>query len=198
LLNNLTPEQQLKIKGPVVDIDNRFNKVFPSFNPFNKEFVLGYCLIDVFSSHFSFYITSQSNKYLNVHIQALDNIALTSSLDSSMTLVVVNASIKNQVTTSISHVHVYNKQIIKMIHHTVNVTTTEAELFAIRCSINQAINLQSIRKIIVIMDSIHSTRKIFNYSLHPFQVHIVLISNKLRRFFDAYNSNTINFWKCSS
>ena len=97
-----------------------------------------------------------------------------------------------------NNIHVHNKQAIKTIHHAVNVTTTEAKLFTIRCSINQVTNLQGIRKIIVITDSIHSTREIFDYSLHPFQVYIASISNELRRFFDANNSNTIKFWEYSS
>ena len=41
LLANLTSKQQLKIKEPVVNIDNRFNEVFPLFDPFNREFVPG-------------------------------------------------------------------------------------------------------------------------------------------------------------
>ena len=198
-LNNLTPKQWLKIKKPVVNMDNRFNKVFPSFDMFNKEFTPDHHLINIFLNCFSFYTSSkQSDKSLNIHIQALDNIALTSSLDPSIALVVSDISIKNQVVTSISHIYVHNKQVIKTIHHMVNVMTTEAELFTIRCSINQATNLQGIRKIVVIMNSIHSARKIFNYMSHPFQVHIVSISYELRRFFNTNISNTIKFWKYSS
>ena len=142
-LNNLTLKQQLKIKGPVVDMDNRFNEVFPSFDLFNREFALGHCLIDIFSNYcFSFHTSSkQDNKNLKAHIQFLDNITLTSSLDPSIALVVSDASIKNQVATSIAHVHIHNKQDIKTIYHVVNVMTTEAELFAIRYGINQATNL---------------------------------------------------------
>ena len=130
-----------------------------------------------------------------MYIQALDNITLTFSSDFSIALKIADASIKNQVATSISHIHIYNKQVIKMIHHAINVTTTEAKLFAIRCGINQTTNLQGIRKIVVITDS---ARKIFNYSLYSFQVHMTSISNKLRRFFDTNNSNTIEFCKYSS
>ena len=176
-LDNLTPKQQLKIKGLVVDMDNRFNEVFSSFDPFNKEFAPGCHLIDVFSNHFFFHTSSrQRNKSLNAHIQALDNIALTFSSDPSITLMVSDTSIKNQVTTSISHIHVHNKYVIKTIHYVVNITTTEAELFTIRCGINQAISHQGIRKIVVITDSIHSTRKFFDYTSYPFQVHMALIS----------------------
>ena len=177
-------------------MDNRFNKVFFSFDPFNKEFVLGYCLIDIFSSHFSFHILSKSDKCLNMYIQALDNIALTFSSDPSIALVVADASIKNQVAISISYIHVHNKQVIKIIYHTVNVIITEAKLFAIRYSINQATNLQGIRKIVVITNFIHSARKFFDYSLYLFQVYMVSIFNELGRFFNTKNSNTIKFWEC--
>ena len=169
MLNNLTPKQWLKIKGSIVNIDNRFNELLPFFDPFNKEFTLGHHLINIFSNHFSFHtLSKKSNKNLRVHIWSLDNISFTFSLDSLITLVVSDASIKNQVATSISYVYVHNKQIIKMIHHTVNVMTTEAKLFVIRCGINQATNLQGIRKIVVITDSIYSTRKVFDYMSHPF------------------------------
>jgi len=130
-----------------------------------------------------------------VYIQALDNITLTFSSDSSIALMVADTSIKNQVATSISHTHIHNKQVIKIIHHAVNVTTTEAKLFAIRCGINQTTNLQGIRKIVAITDF---ARKIFNYSLYPFQVHMTSISNELRRFFDTNNSNIIEFCEYSS
>jgi len=45
---------------------------------------------------------------------------------------------------------------------------TEAKLFAIRCGINQATNLNGINEIIVITDSIHATKRIFNPLLHSF------------------------------
>ena len=59
-----------------------------------------------------------------------------SSNFSSTTIVVTDTSIKNDITTSISHIHTYNNPITKIIYHVVYVTSTEAELFAIRCGIN--------------------------------------------------------------
>jgi len=109
-LNNLTSKQWLKIKGPVVNMNNRFNKVFSSFDPFNKEFTPDHHLIDIFSNCFSFHTSSkQSDKNLRAYIWFLNNITFTSSLDLLITLVVSNASIKNQVATSISYIHVHNK-----------------------------------------------------------------------------------------
>ena len=110
----------------------------------------------------------------------------------------MDTSIKNNVTTSITYIHVCNKLIIKTTHYAVNITTTEAELFAIRCSINQATNISNIAQIIVIIDSLHTTQRIFDSSSHLFQVHFVSILNKLRRFFLENSNNSIEFQKCSS
>jgi len=71
----------------------------------------------------------------------------------------------------------------------VNITTIEAELFAIRCGINQATNLNSINKIIIITDSIYTVKKIFDPLSHSFQIHIVLISDELRKFFIKNHDN---------
>ena len=68
--------------------------------------------------------------------QELDEMVLENSSSSSVAIIVSDASIKNNVTTSIAHIHVFDKPLMKMIHHTIHVTSTEAELFAIRCGIN--------------------------------------------------------------
>ena len=118
-------------------MDNRFNEVFPSFDPFNKEFALGSYIFDTFPSCFSFHpFNKQRNESLKTHICHLNNISIIFSSDSSYTLVVTNASIKNNVATSVAHIHVYDKPVIKTIHYTVNVTSIEAKLFVIRYSIH--------------------------------------------------------------
>ena len=60
-LNAFTPNQHSKIKEPIVNMNNRFNKVFSSFNPFNKEFASGSQLIDIFFL-VSFLFIYQPNK----------------------------------------------------------------------------------------------------------------------------------------
>ena len=57
-------------------------------------------------------------------------------LDSSHVLVITDTSIKNNIVIFITYIHVQDKSVIKIIHYTVNVLTTEVKLFAIRCSIN--------------------------------------------------------------
>jgi len=135
---------------------------------------------------------------LKTHIHLLDNITLKSSSDPTYALIVSNASIKNHIATSISYIHIHNKPVIKTFYHAVNITTTEAELFTIRCDINQATNLNGINKIIIITDSIHAEKRIFNPSSHSFQIHVVSISDELRKFFVKNCDNSIKLWECPS
>jgi len=58
------------------------------------------------------------------------------SVDPKTAVIVSDASIKNQVTMSITHIHVYKTPVVKIVHNAINVTSTEAELFAIRCGLN--------------------------------------------------------------
>ena len=54
-------------------------------------------------------------------------------------IIVSDMSIKNNIVTSITHIHTYNSPVIKTIHYTTNIISTEAELFAIRYRINQVV-----------------------------------------------------------
>ena len=48
------------------------------------------------------------------------------------------------------------------------ITSTKAELFAIRYGINQACNKENISKIIIVTNSIHAARKIFDNKSNPY------------------------------
>jgi len=80
----------------------------------------------------------------------------------------------------------------------VYVTSTEAELFAIRCGINQACGKNNISKIIIVSNSIHTAKRIFESGPYPYQLHMTSILQELRRFFDKDQINSIEFWKCPS
>ena len=147
LLSSLSKHQRELIKSSVVDVDNHFNEVFPSFDLLNPEFALGCGIIDIFPSCFSFNLFSKCNEdNLKSQICQLDNMTIMSSNNTSHALIIMDASIKNNIATSISHICIRNKPITKTLHHVVNVMSTEAKLFAIRCSINQAINSTGISK----------------------------------------------------
>ena len=180
-------------------MDNRFNEVFPSFNLLNSEFSPGSHLINIFSSCFFFHLViKHKDSNLEDCSHKLNDIAIIFSLNHLYTLIISNVGIKNNVTTFIKYIHICDRPIIKMIHHTTNITSTEAKLFAIRYSINQAINLPRISKIIIVTDSIYAVKKIFDSAIHSFQIQLAAISKELRKFFIANINNSIEFWKYSS
>jgi len=121
-----------------------------------------------------------------------------SSMSPHTAIVVSNASVKNNIATLVSHIHICDQPLVKMVLHAAFVTSTEAELFTIRCGINQACNKANISKVIVITDSIHAAKKIFDTKSHPYQIHTSVILNELRQFFTKCQENHIEFWECPS
>ena len=68
----------------------------------------------------------------------------------------------------------------------------------VTCSVNQATNSTGIFKIIIIMDSIHTVRKIFSMLSYLFQIHTASILKELCLFFFCSQENLIKFWECPS
>jgi len=135
-LNNLTLKQRLCLNSPLIDMDNSYNELLPFFLFFDKEFDLGNQLINSFPDQFSFHSYSSNIKN---YIRNLDNIIFRVLYNLSSSIVISDVSIKNHVAILISYIHLHNKPIIKTIHQAVNIITTEAELFAMWCSINQVV-----------------------------------------------------------
>ena len=65
-------------------------------------------------------------------------------------------NIKNNITTSVSHIWREQEIITKLVYYAFNVNFMEAELFTIRCEINYA--MQDISLIIVITDAISTAK----------------------------------------
>ena len=123
---------------------------------------------------------------------------LENSSSPSITIIVSDTSIKSNVAISIAHIHAFDKPLMKMIHHTIYVTSTEAELFTTRCGINQSLSINNLSKIVVITDSIHVVKKIFDPSVHPYQTQSVTILPDPHKFFNHCETNSIKFWECPS
>jgi len=198
-LENMTSKQCFKIKSSVVNANNCLNEIFLAFDSFNSKFSLGSCLVDNFYSCFFFHRTNCKNKESKTaHFHKLNNIVLNALSNSNSVIVVSDASIKNNVAMSIIYIHLYSNPIKKTLYHVVSVTSTVAELFAIRCGINQAIQIQEVSHIIIITDSIHAVHWIFDLFIHPLQQQLIAISKDLRAFFNKHSSNSIKFWDCPS
>ena len=160
-INPLMAKQRIWLKSPLIDINKKCNKFFLSFCFFNEEFKPGNCIVDIFPDRFSFYPHLMNVKK---HIKNLDEVTFKASSNPSSTIVISDASIKNQVTTSILYVHSFDKPVVKTLYRAINITTAKAELFAIQCGINQAVTNPNVKHIVVITDSLHITRKILNSS----------------------------------
>jgi len=147
-------------------------------------------MIDIFLDQISFNLANKAKNESSCSRQ-LDDMTIQSSMSPHIAIVVSDASIKNDITTSVLHIYIHDQPLVKMVHHVAFVTSTEAELFAIRCSINQACNKANISKVIIITDSIYMAKKIFNTKSHLYQIHTSVILNELRQFFTKYQENHI-------
>ena len=176
-IGSLMNYQRNIVKSHIIDSKIKSYGIFSSFDLLYQEFTPGHCVSDKFSDHFSFNLVNKKGKD-NIHAQELDDLVLQNSLSSS-TLIVTDASIKNNIATSVAHVHQANSPLIKTVHHAVFITSSEAELFTMRCGINQACNKDNISKIIVITDSIYSVKLIFDSSSHPLQSYLAAILSEL-------------------
>ena len=148
----------------------------------------------MFPSHFLFYLSDKkSAETRKTHLCKLNEIVFNASTDPKIAIVILDMSIKNQVAIFIAHVHIDDSPIIKTIYYAVNITFTEAELFVIRYGLNQAFQLSNIKYIVVITDSIHAVKKIFDLSIHLYQVQTLVISKEIREFFERSHHNSIDF-----
>jgi len=196
-IDSLTSCQKTITKGYLIDSNNKLYGVFPAFSPFHPEFNLGSRIVNLFPDHFSFNLAGKekNNKKCS---QQLNEMTLQLSSSPYMAIVVTDASVKKDIATSISHMHICNHPLTKTVYHAVYVMSTEAELFAIRCGINQACSKKDISKIVVITNSIHTAKKIFDSKSHPYQLHTTAILQELRWFFAKDQNNSIEFWECLS
>jgi len=77
----------------------------PFFDSLNKELSLGFCLVDTFSSHFSFISVNQKDTdALKSYHNRLNNVYEDSLTNQDTVLVIANASIKNNVATSVLYI----------------------------------------------------------------------------------------------
>ena len=145
------------------------HSLFLAFDTLNSKLSPGFRLSDKFSSYFSFHQANCKNKESrNSHLHKLDNLFDNLMMDSNTIIIIFNASLKNNVSMSISYIHSHSEQVKKMVYHTVNIMMTDAELFAIRYEINQAIIIPNTSCIVVITDTIHSAQQVFDLSVYLF------------------------------
>ena len=196
-LRYFTEWQKTKTKGHLIDANNRSYSVVSSLSPLHPEFSPGSRIIDTFSNWFSFNLSNKGKNNKN-RLHQLDSMVIKSSSTTSTAITVTDASIKNNIATAVLHTHIPNRPLFKTHYHSAFVISTEAELFAIRYGINQASLIDNISKIIIVTNSIHAARKIFNILPHPYQIHTTAILEDLHTFFSKNSINSIEFWESPS
>ena len=124
----LIDKQWLKIKSPIIDINTYLNEVIPSFDSLNKEFSLGFCLINTFSDWFSFLSVNQKDiDILRTHCNRLNNIYKDTFSNQNIILIITNICINNNVATLVSHVYKDHNIINKSVYYAMNVNSIEVE-----------------------------------------------------------------------
>ena len=99
---NLTLKQALYLKSLLIDIYNRYNEFFFVFSLLDTEFSPESHLHNSFPDRVSFHSRPQD---IMVQIQKLNDLVITLFSESSSCIVMLDVSIKNHITTSISHIH---------------------------------------------------------------------------------------------
>jgi len=76
---------------------------------------------------------------MEAYLWLLNNILEESAINLNIVIIVTNASVKNNIVISISHIISSQNILKKTIYHTINVTSTEVESFSIRYGIKQVV-----------------------------------------------------------
>ena len=114
LLDLLSPCQQEIIKDSIVDIDNKFNEIFPAFDPHNKEFSSSSWIIDIFPSQFSFHFSNKCSEIFQI-----------SSEDSSSTTPIIQLNPGNTQVIVIGH---FIKLLIRNLNSSITYLTSLVNL----------------------------------------------------------------------
>ena len=84
----------------MVNTNNCLNEKFPSFDSLNREISSGFCLVDIFLDHFSFYSVNLKDTNAKItHCNKLNSIYENSLINQDMVLIIYNTSVKNNVTS---------------------------------------------------------------------------------------------------
>jgi len=105
---------------------------------------------------------------------------------------------KSHVTTAVAHIWFDNSVIQHLQIHSINVTSIEAKLMAIRTGLIPVMERDNIHDIIIITDSIAAARKILESKVDSLQNIFIPIISTVDTFLRKDSRNKIHFWYCPS
>jgi len=197
-LPNLTTKQKAKLKSSIIDIDHRFIQTFSAFTTKPVRILTpGLCLVDRFPSQFPFFFASdKSDESKTRHLNALKN-TFSLSLSSPLhTCIIADGGVKNGSVTAISHIWHANTRIKRLQMHAMNASSTEAKIMAMCIGLEFILSMEDIKHITLITDSIHAAKKIFDTTMHPYQLLVTPLATKIYEFFAKLADHIISFWHC--
>jgi len=198
--SKLTDKQQFNLKSPIKDVNERLNGVRECFNPLFPLFSPGSRVVDHFPSRFSFHSpSSSSDEDLYHHLQNLNQAFRSSQTAPHNITIVADIGIKkSQVATAVAHIWSENSIVQCLQANSINVTSIEAELMAIRLGLIPTMEEENVHNIIVITDSIAAAKKVFESKTDPLQNMFILVTLAIDSFFRKDGRNKIQFWFCPS
>jgi len=104
-INMLKDCQKNSIKGHLIDSYNKLLGIFPSFSQLDYELNLGSRIIDIFQDRFTFNLANKA-KNDSARSQQLDDMTISFLISPHMAIIVSDASVKNNIATSVSHIHI--------------------------------------------------------------------------------------------
>ena len=108
-IGSLSNHQRTLTKGHIINSNIKSHGIFPSFSPLDPEFSPGHQIVDIFSNRFTFNLVNKKEKNHNkTRDQELDKVTLCCSSEHHIALIITDASIKDDITTSISHIYLFN------------------------------------------------------------------------------------------
>ena len=135
--SHLTSKQCLKVKSSIIDTNTCLNQVLPAFDSLNRELSLGFCLVDTFPDYFFFYIVNYRSVEVKIaYKNKLKNIYIDSFNSHDTMLIITDASVKNNIATTVSYIWREHRIIMKTVHHVINIIFIEAKIFATRYGIS--------------------------------------------------------------
>jgi len=188
------------LKSPIKDVNERLNGVRQCFNPLFPLFSPGSSVVDHFPSRFSFYSPlSSSNEDLYHHLQNLDQAFRSSQTVPHNIAIIADGGIKkSQVATVVAHIWSENSIVQRLQANSINITSIEAELMAIRLGLIPAMEEENIHNIIIITNSIAAAKKVFESKTDSLQNMFILVTLAIDSFFRKDGRNKIQFWFCPS
>jgi len=198
--SKLTAKQQANLKSPIKDVNEWLNSVRNYFNPLYLLFSTGSQIVDHFSSRISFHSPSSfSDKDLYQYLQSLNLAFRSSQVNHNSIAVITDGGIKkSHIAIAAAHIWANNSVIKQLQVHSLNITSIEAELMAIRTGLTPAMEIDSIHNITVITDSIAAAKKILESKVDPLQNMLIPLASAIKTFLSKDGRNKIHFWYCPS